>query len=405
MSKIEKLLKELCPNGVEFKALGEIFEIKNGYTPSKANKEFWEGGTIPWFRMDDIRTNGRILSDSLQHITPKALKGGKLFPKNSIIISTTATIGEHALIIVDSLANQQFTFLSKKVNCDIAVDMKFIYYYCFILGQWCKQNTNVSGFASVDMKAFKNFQIPIPPLEVQEEIVKILDTFTELERELERELESHIKQYEYYRNKLLSLEYLESSGGYELKTLGEIGKISMCRRIFKEQTSEIGEIPFYKVGTFGGIADAFIDIELFKEFKNKYPYPKIGEVLLSASGTIGRAIIYSGEDAYYQDSNIVWIENNEKELLNRFLFYFYQNIRWENHYSKGGTIARLYNDNLKKIQIPIPPLATQEKIVSILDKFHALTTDLTSGIPAELEARKKQYEYYRNKLLTFKEAR
>ncbi len=120
--------------GYELKMLSEIFEIKNGYTPSKANKEFWEGGTIPWFRMDDIRTNGRILSDSLQRITPKALKGGKLFPKNSIIISTTATIGEHALIIVDSLANQQFTFLSKKVNCDIAIDMKFIYYYCFILG-------------------------------------------------------------------------------------------------------------------------------------------------------------------------------------------------------------------------------------------------------------------------------
>ncbi|GAA7596806.1 hypothetical protein JP0035_07720 [Helicobacter pylori] len=110
MHKMERLLQTLAPKGVEFKTLEEVFEIKNGYTPSKNNLEFWEKGTIPWFRMEDIRENGRILKDSIQHITPKALKGKKLFPKNSIIISTTATIGEHALLIVDSLANQQFTF-------------------------------------------------------------------------------------------------------------------------------------------------------------------------------------------------------------------------------------------------------------------------------------------------------
>ncbi|MCQ2725908.1 restriction endonuclease subunit S, partial [Helicobacter pylori] len=184
MNHIEKLLQTLAPKGVEFKTLEEVFEIKNGYTPSKNNPEFWEKGTIPWFRMEDLRENGRILKDSIQHITPKALKGKKLFPKNSIIISTTATIGEHALLIVDSLANQQFTFLSKKANCGIALDMKFFFYQCFLLGEWCKKNINVSGFASVDMTAFKKYKFPIPPLEIQQEIVKILDAFTELNTEL-----------------------------------------------------------------------------------------------------------------------------------------------------------------------------------------------------------------------------
>ena len=103
---LESLLKQHCPNGVEFKELGELFTIKNGYTPSKAKAEFWEGGTIPWFRMEDIQANGRILKDSIQHITPQAVKG-ELFPANSIIISTTATIGEHALVIVDYLSNQR----------------------------------------------------------------------------------------------------------------------------------------------------------------------------------------------------------------------------------------------------------------------------------------------------------
>ncbi len=206
--RLQTLLQTLAPKGVEFKTLEEVFEIKNGYTPSKNNPEFWEKGTIPWFRMEDIRENGRILKDSIQHITPKALKGKKLFPKNSIIISTTATIGEHALLIVDSLANQQFTFLSKKANCDIALDMKFFFYQCFLLGEWCKKNTNVSGFASVDMTAFKKYKFPIPPLEIQQEIVKILDQFsiltTDLLAGIPAEIEARKKQYEYYREKLLT---------------------------------------------------------------------------------------------------------------------------------------------------------------------------------------------------------
>ncbi|GAA8457802.1 hypothetical protein KKKH21_08480 [Helicobacter pylori] len=210
--RLKTLLQTLAPKGVEFRKLGEVFEIKNGYTPSKNNPEFWEKGTIPWFRMEDIRENGRILKDSIQHITPKALKGKKLFPKNSIIISTTATIGEHALLIVDSLANQQFTFLSKKANCNLALDMKFFFYQCFLLGEWCKNNTNVSGFASVDMTAFKKYQFPIPPLEIQQEIVKILDQFslltTDLLAGIPAEIKVRKKQYEYYREKLLTFKPL-----------------------------------------------------------------------------------------------------------------------------------------------------------------------------------------------------
>ncbi len=210
--RLKSLLQTLAPKGVEFKTLEEVFEIKNGYTPSKNNPEFWEKGTIPWFRMEDIRENGRILKDSIQHITPKALKGKKLFPKNSIIISTTATIGEHALLIVDSLANQRFTFLSKKANCNIALDIKFFFYQCFLLGEWCRKNTNVSGFASVDMTAFKKYKFPIPPLEIQQEIVKILDQFlaltTDLLAGIPAEIEARKKQYEYYREKLLSFKPL-----------------------------------------------------------------------------------------------------------------------------------------------------------------------------------------------------
>jgi len=184
----------------------DLFIMKNGYTPSKSHPEFWEGGTLPWFRMEDIRLNGRILSDSIQHITPEGVKKGGLFPANSIIVATTATIGEHALIIVDSLANQQFTFLTKCKSYDSRLDMKYMYYYMFIVDEWCKKNTNVSGFASVDMEKFKKLPIPLPPLSDQQRIVSILDTFEASISNLEAQLEQREKQYEYYRNKLLTFE-------------------------------------------------------------------------------------------------------------------------------------------------------------------------------------------------------
>ncbi len=202
--------KNTTGGGVDWKMLSEVFDIKNGYTPSKANPEFWTDGTIPWFRMEDIRENGRILNDSIQHITPQAVKGGKLFPANSIIVATTATIGEHALITVESLANQRFTFLSKKVNRYNELDMKFFYYYMFVIDEWCKNNTNVSGFASVDMNKFKKLMIPIPPIEEQERIVAILDKFDSLVNDISEglpaELTARRQQYEYYRNKLLTFD-------------------------------------------------------------------------------------------------------------------------------------------------------------------------------------------------------
>ena len=183
----------------------------------------------------------------------------------------------------------------------------------------------------------------------------------------------------------------------EWEALGDIGKVSMCKRVLKHQTSSKGDVPFYKIGTFGKEPDAYITRELFEEYKTKYSYPQAGEVLISASGTIGRTVIFDGQDSYFQDSNIVWIENNESEILNKYLYYFYQIVNW--NVAEGGTIKRLYNDNLRKIKVPIPPLNVQAEIVRILDTFTELTAELT----AELTVRQQQYEYYREQLLTFEE--
>ncbi|WP_187945945.1 restriction endonuclease subunit S [Helicobacter pylori] len=145
--------------------------------------------------------------------------------------------------------------------------------------------------------------------------------------------------------------------------LGDIGKPCMCKRVMKHQTTPYGEIPFYKIGTFGNTADAFISKKLFLEYKTKYSFPKKGDILISASGTIGRAVIYDGKPAYFQDSNIVWIDNDETLVKNDFLFYAYSNIKWNTEHT---TILRLYNDNFRNTLIPLPPLNEQAAIANVL---------------------------------------
>ncbi|EPZ67278.1 type I restriction endonuclease subunit S [Helicobacter pylori UM065] len=145
--------------------------------------------------------------------------------------------------------------------------------------------------------------------------------------------------------------------------LGDIGKPCMCKRVMKYQTTRYGEIPFYKIGTFSNTADAFISKKLFLEYKTKYSFPKKGDILISASGTIGRAVIYDGKPAYFQDSNIVWIDNDETLVKNDFLFYAYSNVKWNTEHT---TILRLYNDNFRNTLIPLPPLNEQSTIANIL---------------------------------------
>lgn len=150
------------------------------------------------------------------------------------------------------------------------------------------------------------------------------------------------------------------TGDWEKRKLGDIGSVVMCKRIFKEQTSENGEIPFFKIGTFGGIPDSFISRELFDEYKRKYPFPENGDVLISASGTIGRTVVYNGEEAYYQDSNIVWLQRDKEQVDNSFLQQFYQIVKWAG--IEGSTIKRLYNSNILSTEILLPSIEEQTKI-------------------------------------------
>ena len=141
----------------------------------------------------------------------------------------------------------------------------------------------------------------------------------------------------------------------------------MCKRVLKEQTGEKGDIPFFKIGTFGGVPDAFISRELYEELKSKYSFPRKGNILISAAGTIGRTVVYDGEDAFFQDSNIVWLDTENTIILDSFLLQFYNQTSWDN--LEGGTIKRLYNGLFLSKSINLPCLAEQQKIADCLSSF------------------------------------
>mgnify|MGYP000359592788 CR=1 FL=1 len=190
--------------------LSEAFEIRNGYTPAKSDPSNWVNGTVPWFRMEDIRENGHVLDRALQKIPEKAVKGGRCFPAGSLIFATSATIGEHALVTVPFLSNQRFTAIWPKRSYADRFDMKFLFYFGFVIDEWCRNNTTTSSFASVDMNGFRRLRIPMPPLHVQQRIAEQLDHFDALVNDtsigLPAELAARRKQYEYYRDKLLTFE-------------------------------------------------------------------------------------------------------------------------------------------------------------------------------------------------------
>ncbi|WP_097691957.1 restriction endonuclease subunit S [Helicobacter pylori] len=240
-----------------------------------------------------------------------------------------------------------------------------------------------SGLKNIQLKALKDFEILLPPLNEQAAIANIL---SDVDRYL-YSLDALILKKESVK-KALSFELLSQkkrlkgfNQNWQKVRLGDIGKPCMCKRVMKHQTTRYGEIPFYKIGTFGNTADAFISKKLFLEYKTKYSFPKKGDILISASGTIGRAVIYDGKPAYFQDSNIVWIDNDETLVKNDFLFYVYSHVKWNTEHT---TILRLYNDNFRNTLIPLPPLNEQAAIANILsDVDHEIIS---------LKNKKRQFE-------------
>ena len=400
MSKLDKLLRELCPDGVEYKKLGEIATISRGGNFQK--KDFLTEG-VPCIHYGQIYTKyGLFVDKTFTFISEECAKKQKMAQPNDIVMAVTSENIEDVCKCLAWLGDEPVAVSGHSAIIHHNQNAKYLIYYFHSQMFFAQKRKLAHGTKVIEVTpdALVDIALPVPPVEIQCEIVRILDNFTNLTADLTAELTARQKQYAFYRNKLLTFGKTEGAR-IERIPLGDIGSICMCKRILKSQTSTVGGVPFYKIGTFGKKADSYISQETFDEYRSKYNFPKKGDVLISAAGTIGRTVVYDGEPAYFQDSNIVWIDNDESVVLNSYLRYCYELKPWK--VSSGGTIQRLYNDNIAKAVITVPPLDVQSRIVNVLDNFEKICSDLNIGLPAEIEARQKQCEYYRDKLLTFVE--
>ena len=399
MSKLDEMIRELCPDGVEYVKLNSVCDIYDG-THSTPN--YTESGV----KFASVENIGNLYA-TRKYISEKDFEKYKIKPRiGDVMMTRIGSVGVCTVVDRNEALAFYVSLALLRPQLD-KVQSRFLKYAIeSIHGR--KELRKRTLINAVPIKINKDdigkVTIPLPPIEIQSEIVHTLDNYTEnvvkLQNQLTAELTARQKQYTFYRNKLLTFSGNEKAKIVKI-SLGDIGPICMCKRILKSQTNTVEGVPFYKIGTFGKKADAYISKETFDEYRSKYSFPKKGDVLISAAGTIGRTVVYDGKPAYFQDSNIVWIDNNESVVLNSYLRYCYELKPWK--VSSGGTIQRLYNDNIAKAIITVPSLDVQNRIVNVLDNFEKICSDLNIGLPTEIEARQKQYEYYRDKLLTFVE--
>ena len=297
-----------------------------------------------------------------------------------VITVHTGDVGTSAVITENEAKSIGFATIVTRPNPKI-IDSNYL---CSFLNtdkhkKWAVSISTGDGRTNYNLGDYFELVVPVPSIAEQKKIASYI-------QKLNRLITLHQRKYDKLTNvKKSMLEKMFPQNGsnapeirfkgfteaWEQRKLGEIGSVSMCRRIFKEQTSENGEIPFYKIGTFGGEADAFISRELFEEYKAKYQYPKKGDILISASGSIGRTVVFTGKNEYFQDSNIVWL-NHDKHLDNSFLKCFYSIVKWAG--IEGSTIKRLYNDNILNTAITLPSVEEQQKIGAYFENLDNLIT-------------------------------
>lgn len=380
MNKIEQLIEELCPDGVEFKELGEIAKISTGKLNANA---MTLDGLYPFFTCSEKP----YLIDTFA------------FDTEAILISGNGSQLGHINYYNGKFNAYQRTY----VICEFSTNITASYLLHFLKGflkEYIWKNVKEGSVPYITLPMLQNFQIPIPPLPIQQEIVTILDTFTALDGSLQAELEARRKQYEHYRNQLLNFEGKE----VEWKTLGEVCEFvrgPFGGAIKKNCFVASGYAIYEQQHAIYGNTDIryFISDDKFKELKRFEVFP--GDLIMSCSGTMGKIAIIP-ENAPKGVINQALLKLTVKnEISAKYLKYYFENTITQqmNDEARGGAIKNVASvDVLKKIKMPVPPLSEQERIVGILDKFDAL---VNTELPAEIAARRKQYEYYREKLLTF----
>ena len=377
MSKIDKLIQEFCPKGVERLEISKI--CKTISTGKQRNRDTLSKVRTPEMQYPVI--NGGI--------SPSGYTDEFNTKEDTITISQGGASAGFVSFIQEPFWSGAHCYTVEPDDTEIILN-RFLYFFLKDSEKILMDRAMGAGIPGLNRKALNSLKIPIPPLEVQKEIVNILDKFTQLEAELSAELDARRKQYEYYRNQLLRFD--ESGSDVKWLTLDKIAtnRDSKRKPVTKDARTS-GEIPYYGAS---GIVDYVQD------------YIFDGDYLLVSED--GANLLARSTPIAFSISGKTWVNNHAhvlefSEYATRRLVEIYLNSIDLRPYVTGGAQPKLNKANLNKIKIPIPPLDDQKRIVNILDKFDKLVTSISEGLPAEIEARRKQYEYYRTKLLTFQE--
>ncbi len=410
MHKIERLLQTLAPKGVEFRKLGEVCDFQKGKSITKKAVTFGKvpvisGGRQPAYYHNEANRSGETIAIS-----------------SSGVYAGYVSYWDIPVFLADSfsVSPKQKTLMPK-----------YLFHYLTTQQDAIHATKSTGGIPHVYSKDLQNFLIPIPPLEIQQEIVKILDAFTELNTELNTELKARKKQYQYDQNMLLDFNDINSNHqdanmsaktypkrlksllqtlapkGVEFRKLGDIGEFTRGNGLLKSDLQDKGRpvVHYGQIHTQYNLSIdktiSYVNDALFHKLKKAKP----NDILIATTSEnvkdVGKSIAWLGNEEIAFSGDMYSYSTNENP---KFIIYYFQTWFFQKEKEKkiiGTKVMRIHENDLKQITIPIPPLEIQQEIVKILDQFSILTTDLLAGIPAEIEARKKQYEYYREKLLAF----
>lgn len=380
MTKLEQLIEQLCPDGVEYK---KLIEICDEIIVPMRDRPKDLSGSIPWCRIED--KEGQYFHKSLSGLGVSMETVNKMnlkvFPTGTVICSCSASLGAYAINTQPLITNQTFIGLV----CNARTLNKYLLYYMETQTDKLRSMATTGTIPYISRKKFEELTVPLPPLEVQAEIVRILDKFTELTTELTTELANRKKQYEYYRDKVLSF-----NSDVETLPLTEIAEISTGSSNTNEGLAE-GLYPFYVRSQ-----------EPLR--KNEYEFDETAIITAGDGVGVGKVFHYVvGKYALHQRAYRIHITS--PKVLPRYYFHYMRNtfLPYIQKTLFHGSVASIRRPMLNKFPVPVPPIEEQQRIVDILDRFDKLCNDISEGLPAEIEARQKQYEYYRDKLLTFKE--
>ena len=385
MSKLDELIKELCPNGVEYKSLGEIATISRGGNFQK--KDFSDSG-IPCIHYGQIYTKYGLFADkTITFITEERAKKQKFAKTNDIVMAVTSENIEDVCKCLAWLGNEDVAVSGHSAIISHNQNPKYLVYYFHSQMFFAPKRKLAHGTKVIEVTpdTLKSIKLPVPPLEVQREIVRILDSFTLLTSELTSELTARKKQYEYYRDELLTFE-----SDIPLRPLGEVcdlkaGKAIKASEISDVETNQV-TIPCYGANGLRGYVEK--------------PNEEGDKSIIGRQGALCGNVCYA-TGKYYATEHAV-VVTDKGHFNSRYLFHALTHANL-NQYKTAGAQPGLSVAKLNDVIIAVPDKKIQDKIANVLDNFESICTDLNIGLPAEIEARQKQYEYYRDKLLSFKE--